>query len=180
MKASPLKVKIRKVDTDEYVPATIRHAPNNSLPSIQDGWRFNFNKEIRKIKNAIGYTLTVDETPHITEGALIFDLKFEQLAFMSYIEIAPHNKKKPKRFDDVAGCLIAFAFNESLRLCEGDYKALLVFDISEEKWEDQKKLESIYTKNYGAIPFPMGGWCIMDAAGYALRERYLGIKNNNK
>lgn len=174
MKADPIKVKIRQVETDEYVSATILPAPIDRLPSMHDGWRFNFDKLIRKLTNAVAYILVADETPQIVEGALIFELKNEQLAYMSYVEVAPHNQIKPKRYDDVAGCLIAFAFSESIRLCEDDFKYQLAFDVFEQNRKDQKKLESMYIEKYGAIHFPLtGGLCIVDDAGNKLITKYL-------
>jgi len=60
------------------------------------------------------------------------------------LEIAPHNiVQRSKKYDYVAGCLIAFANKESFKL-EGNYKGFLIFvsKTSLIKW---------YSKKYGAI-----------------------------
>ena len=46
----------------------------NSLPSITDGWRFNFNKHSKE-KDCETYVLTTQKTPEIIEGCLIINTK---------------------------------------------------------------------------------------------------------
>lgn len=56
--------------------------------------------------------------------------------YMAYIEIAPHNKGEKKKYDLVAGCLIAFACRLSFIHGKGDYKGWLAFDVQEADKKD--------------------------------------------
>ena len=47
-----MDVKIIKVATNGEVKAIIRHGKAAELPSIQDDWRFNFDKQIKKLANS--------------------------------------------------------------------------------------------------------------------------------
>ena len=70
---------------------------------------------------------------------------------MAYVEVAPHNKGKNKRYDKVAGCLIAFACRLSFMHGKGDYKGWLTFDVMEESEKDKVKLMAVYCVKYGAL-----------------------------
>lgn len=73
--------------------------------------------------------------------------------YMAFIEIAPHNKSGNRKYDKVAGCLIAFACRLSFIYGEGDYKGWLAFDVLEEQKENEIKLMSLYSKKYNALRF---------------------------
>lgn len=65
------------------------------------------------------------------------------MLIMDLVEIAPHNiGRKNKRYDYVAGCLIAFACRESFKL-ESSYKGFLAF-------ESKTRLINWYKENYYA------------------------------
>ena len=54
------------------------------------------------------------------------------MLIMDLVEIAPHNiGRESKRYDYVAGCLIAFACRESFKL-ENNYKGFLSFESKTE------------------------------------------------
>lgn len=67
---------------------------------------------------------------------------------MAYIEVAPHNKGSSKKYDKVAGCLIAYACRLSFIKGKDGY---LAFDVLEENDEDEKKLMELYSKKYSAV-----------------------------
>ena len=92
---------------------------------------------------------------------------------MAFVEVAPHNKTVAKRYDYVAGCLIAFAFRQSIIQGKGNYKAWLTFDVMEEKVDDQIKLMGMYSLKYGAVRVDETQMYIMDDAGDALIKKYL-------
>ncbi len=69
-----MKVKIIKTATAKVVDAFIKKGTVLEMPSIQQGWRFNFDKELKKLKNATGYLLVTEETPDLIEGCMIFQL----------------------------------------------------------------------------------------------------------
>ena len=108
-----MKSKIIRVIGHQSVDSEIIISSGFKLPSITDGWRFNFRKHSNK-PNFLTYVLICNETPDIIEGCFIFQMKNAVEPYMAYLEIAPHNKGKNKRFDNVAGCLIAFADNPTL------------------------------------------------------------------
>jgi hypothetical protein len=63
-----MKVRILRVKTDEHVNAKIIEAQRNvTLPSVTDGWRFNFKKHAHK-RNVEAYILVCDDTPDIIEA----------------------------------------------------------------------------------------------------------------
>jgi hypothetical protein len=144
-----MNVKIFKVEIDELVNAEIKESKKLKLPSIQEGWRFNFPKHA-KSKGADTYVLITEETPHIIEGCLIYRMREDQEPYMAYVEIAPHNKGEDRKYDLVAGCLIAFGCRLSFTLGKGDYKGWLAFDVQEPTKEDEKKLMALYSNKYKA------------------------------
>lgn len=145
-----MKVKIIEVKSNHYIDGKIIEPGKLILPSIQNGWRFNFKKH-SKVKGARTFVLVTDETPNIIEGCLIFEMMNNEEPYMAYIELAPYNKGNLRKFDLVAGCLIAFACRLSFNHGKGPFRGYLAFHVSEEKEEDQTKLMSHYSKMYKAI-----------------------------
>ena len=168
-----MNVKILRVSTDDLVGASIVGGEAVALPSIHTGWRFNFDKHSKSLANARTYILVADETPDIIEGCLIFQMLDKKIAYMAFVEVAPHNRSDPKKYEYVAGCLIAFAFKQSVIRGKGHYKAQLFFDVQEQSKEDEEKLIAIYRYKYNARR--MGGTrlVIIDEGGYDLIEKYL-------
>jgi hypothetical protein len=177
-----MKVRILKIKTGEPANASIEGNSTLALPSPphDEGWRFNFAKLSKQLKHASTYVLVTEETPHIIEGCLIFQLQNGEIPYGAYIEVAPHNKGKKKRYAHVAGCLIAFAFQLSLDLGKGDYAGLLYFDVLEEKKEDEVRLMSNYSSRYGAKRVgDTTKMLIADDDGHALIEKYLGWEQDS-
>lgn len=87
-----MKVKIRKAG-NVVINAKILNTKSIrvNLPSITEGWRFNFKKHSKSIGYET-YILVSDETPEIIEGCLIFEMKEKKEPYMAFVEIAPHNK----------------------------------------------------------------------------------------
>ncbi|WP_426668352.1 hypothetical protein ACPPVU_19520 [Mucilaginibacter sp. McL0603] len=168
-----MKVKIIKTATAKEVDALIRTGKLSEMPSIQQDWRFNFDKELKKLKNATGYLLVTEETPEVIEGCMIFQLIGEKTPYMAFVEVAPHNKKNAKMYDRVAGCLIAFAYQLSVIEGIGDYNSMLQFDVMEEKKEDEVKLMALYSTKYHAKRWGGTTMVIIDEDGEALVKEYL-------
>jgi hypothetical protein len=171
-----MNVKILKVAVDELVGATIMDRRKVQLPSIQDGWRFNFAKHSKALRHAETYVLIADDSPEILEGCLIFQMLDKQIPYMSFLEIAPHNQARPRRYDYIAGCLIAFAFKLSVLKGKGVYQAQLFFDVQEEHEGEAEKLIELYRKKYGALRQGDTTLVIIDDAGYKLISKYLERK----
>ncbi len=144
-----MNVKIIELKTKSEVKSKISLITKNKakLPSINDGWRFNFSKH-SKGKDYQTYTLTTNATPEIIEGCLIINTKTPFQVYMAFVEVAPHNRGNKKKYDRIAGCLIAFACRQSFINNKEGY---LAFDVLEEKKEDETKLMELYSQKYNAV-----------------------------
>lgn len=170
-----MKVRIEEVKTGELVDAAIERSSGRRLPSLHDeGWRFNFASLSKRLSNASTYVLVTEETPLVIEGCLIFRMDEGEIPYGAYLEVAPHNKGDQKKYDHVAGCLIAYAYQLSLEKGEGPYKGQLYFDVLEEAKEDEEKLMEIYKNRYGAEVVDGTTMLIRNSNGLALIEKYLG------
>lgn len=144
-----MNVKIIEVETKSKIKSQIYLVAKNKskLPSINEGWRFNFSKH-SKGKDYETYILTTEKTPEIIEGCLIINSKSPHQVYMAFVEVAPHNKGDEKIYDRVAGCLIAFACRQSFINGKEGY---LAFDVLEEKKENETKLMKLYSQKYNAV-----------------------------
>lgn len=144
-----MKVSIIESRTKSKIKASISLVTRDKLllPSINDGWRFNFNKHSKQ-KDYKTYTLTTLSTPKIVEGCLIINLENNFEVYMAYIEVAPHNRGDQKKYDHVAGCLIAFACKQSFI---HDKEGYVAFHVHEEHKENEIKLMELYTNKYNAL-----------------------------
>jgi hypothetical protein len=145
-----VKVKLLKISTDTLDDATIRDGKPNELPSIQSGWRFNFGSRKKELPYSTSYVLVSQETPDIIEGCLIFQMVDKTVPYMAYVEVAPHNRTEPKKYEYVGGCLIAFACKQSVTLGKNHNQGWLTFDVSEEDPIDQNRLMALYSSKYKA------------------------------
>lgn len=167
-----MKVKIIRVADNQEIDAAIVSSIGFILPSITDGWRFNFKSNTRKEKLDT-YMLVCFDTPDVTEGCLSFKMRDNKEAYMAYIELAPHNKEKERLYDKVAGCLIAYACRLSFIYGRGDFQGWLAFDVFEKSEEDEKRLMTHYCKAYGALRFGETTMVIPPDAGERLINTYL-------
>ena len=126
--------------TKELVEAEIIPLTNELIPNKKDGWHFNWQSILKKEGRIYG--LRTIKSPEKIEGAILLKVEYNML-IMDLLEIAPHNLgTKNKRYDYVAGCLIAFACRESFNI-EGDYQGFLTFIAKTE-------LIKLYSEKYGA------------------------------
>lgn len=144
-----MNVKILERKTKSEIKSQIYLVTKNKskLPSINEGWRFNFSKH-SKGKNFETYILTTNKTPEIIEGCLVINIKSPYQVYMAFVEVAPHNRGDKKRYERVAGCLIAFACRQSFI---NGQEGFLAFDVFEEKEETEKKLMNMYSQKYNAV-----------------------------
>jgi len=168
-----MKVKILNVSKDELTDASIMDGKKFTLPSMHNGWRYSFDKLSKILPNAETFVLVTEETPEIIEGCLIFQMINREVPYMAYLEIAPHNQADPKRYEYVAGCLIAFAFKQSLIKGKGYFKGQLFLDVLEEQKEDEIKLIGLYRKKYSARLLGDTRLVIIDDDGHALIKEFL-------
>jgi hypothetical protein len=169
-----MNVKILKIAENILVDAKILDTKlvKLNLPSVVDGWRFNFNKHSNK-KGFETYVLVCEETPDKIEGCLIFEMKSKVEPYMAFVEIAPHNKGTNKEYEKVAGCLIAFACRLSFKNGKGDYRGFLAFDVMEENKADQVKLMGLYSAKYGAYRLGETTMVILPVGGEKLINDFL-------
>lgn len=169
-----MNVRILRISKNELVDAKILNAKSTklNLPSISDGWRFNFKKQAKEY-NHEAYILVSDETPDIIEGCLIFEMKGKVEPYMAFIEVAPHNKDSIKRYERIAGCLIAFACRLSFIKANEPYKGYLVFDVLEENKEDEVKLMALYSIKYNALRYRETTMIIVPEGGEKLITEFL-------
>lgn len=171
-----MNVQILKLASNEWIDAEIKNGKMFSLPSIVDGWVFNFNKH-SKVRGVSTYVLIAKTTPELIEGCLIFQMQENKQPYMAYIEIAPHNKGNVKIYDTVAGCLIAFACRLSFILGKEDYRGWLAFDVHEQTEEDQIKLMSMYSEKYYAKRIGETTMIITPKDGEILIDKYLNKRS---
>jgi hypothetical protein len=171
-----MKVKILEVLSDELVGAVIRDGKAIELPSIHNGWDFNFGSRLRELPYAKAYILVAQQSLEVTEGCLIFQMQEKTIPYMAYLEIAPHNRTDPRKYDYVAGCLIAYACKLSFTKGKGDHQGWLTFDVSEENLEKQHRLMAHYSQKYGAKRFGETTMLIEPNQGLVLIADYLERK----
>ena len=149
----------------KLIRSEIVSVDKNKLPLKKEGWNFNWRQLFEEGKVFILRTLnSVDKI----EGALCLKVVHEMLV-METLELAPHNiGQKNKRYDYVAGCLIAFGCRESFKI-QGDYKGFLTF-------VSKTHLIKWYTEKYGA-ELALGQRMFIDwENGEKLIEKYLNCK----
>lgn len=155
-----MQVYIFDIKQNKYLTATIKTGNLKDMPAKKDGWHFNWRKEF-KVRNTKTYVLKITDK---TEG--VIQLKeLNGMLIMDLIEIAPHNAGKNKRFDFVAGCLIAFACRESIKL-ETNYRGFVSFVA-------KTKLIGWYKMKYGATQAIGQRMYIDDFQGQQLITEYL-------
>jgi len=162
-----MKVKILEKSTSIEKLAEINLITKKELPLKKDGWNFNW-RQLSKIEGSSIYKIALDETSNKIEGVVMLTLYNDEMLFMNNIEVAPHNLGKGKKYDNVAGCLIAFACKESFKRGKGNYQGFLTFDSKTE-------LIELYHHKYGAT-LAMGNKMFFDSeVGKKLMEKYLRI-----
>jgi hypothetical protein len=145
-----MKVKIREVTEAELKEALIREGKGKELPSMHNNWKFNFATQLKNLSNAKAYVLVTADASQTPQGCMIFQLVEKVIPYMAYLETAPHNRGIAKKYDDVAGCLIAFACKLALTSKDENHRGYLTFNVGEKDLADEKKLIEIYLKKYGA------------------------------
>ncbi len=169
-----MRVGLKEVETGDFVNGLIERSSRRPLPSLHDEeWKFDFARLSRQLRNASTYVLVAEDTPQTIEGCLIFQLIDGVMPYGAYLEVALHNRGDEKKYDYVAGCLIAYAYQLSLDKGVGAYNGQLYFIVSEASKEDEDYLKNHYINHYGAEELEDGSLRIDDESGPALIEKYL-------
>ena len=152
---------------DKLRAAEIVLANYEDLPLKKKGWKFNWKSAFKAKKSNI-YIIRIKRLANSLEG-IIQLAEFEGMLVMNLIELAPHNiGKESKRYEFVAGCLIAFGCYESFKL-ETNYKGFLTF-------ETKTKLRAWYKKKYYAEDAMGNKMFIWPEDGIKLINEYLTRK----
>ncbi len=156
--------------TDTLVEAEIVKGTLRDMPLKKDGWDFNWRAEIKEAnKEVFVLKLLSDDS---VQGALSLRMEGDMLV-MDLVEIAPHNKGQTnKKYKYVAGCLIAYACEETLKL-EGNYYGYLTF-IS------KTALINWYIEKYHAQQAMGQNMFIDTIGGKKLIDEYLNRKKDEK
>lgn len=150
--------------TKKLIETEIVPMDKKIIPFKKDGWNFNWRK-LSSEENGETFILRTINSPNQIEGALQLKIEYNMLV-MDALELAPHNiGHKNKRYDHIAGCLIAFACRESFKII-GDYKGFLTF-------VSKTNLIELYVQKYGA-ELALGQRMFIDwDAGERLINEYL-------
>ena len=164
-------VYVLNILSDQLVEAEIVPLISNEyIPLKKDGWKFNW-RQLVKQEGTQAYVLKLKGKPYTLEGALLLRIEGGML-IMDVLEIAPHNVGKNKRYDFVAGALIAFGCRESFKL-DSVYKGFLTFVA-------KTKLINWYKNKYGAES-AFGNRMYIDwENGQRLIEEYLNREKDEK
>ncbi|MNK05389.1 hypothetical protein D3C87_232710 [compost metagenome] len=167
-----MKVKIVEVNSDQLVSAEIREGNKKEMPSLSDGWSFNFSKHsLGKGKKV--FILVKEDSPTIIEGCMIFSIHETFGPFMDYLEVAPHNWGSNGKYKRVAGCLIAYACRLSFKEGTGNNRGILTFKAFAENKDSHEHLERLYRSNYMAVKNPFGYMEIYSDKSEVLIDKYL-------
>jgi hypothetical protein len=167
-----MKVKILEIDSDKLIQAVIREGAKSEIPSLKNGWRFNFNKHVL-VKGKRAFVLVQEDSPNIVEGCMIFSLHETFGPYMDYLEVAPHNLGSNGKYKRVAGCLIAYACVLSFEEGADIDKGILTFYAFGEDERSKQRLEDLYRIKYRAIKNIWGFMEIYQDESKLLIEEYL-------
>ena len=100
---------IENVITGDSFTTEISVLTISDLKSVgkKDSWLFNWRDEYKKPVRDV-YKLTIVNNPHIIQGLISLEVKFDHV-FIHLVESAPFNKGKTKVYSGVPGNLVAFA-----------------------------------------------------------------------
>jgi len=160
-----MKVRIIESETGEVVDAIIQKASLKEMPLKKDGWQFTW-RSLYKTEGADIYVLKSEESEYSIEGVIMLSMMYDEMLYMNNIEVSPTNIGKKGKYDQVAGCLIAFGCLQSIKLGKNTYKGYLTF-------ESKTRLIELYQEKYGAT-LAMGQKMFIDPiAGEQLILNYL-------
>jgi len=162
-----MKVLISNVKTGLKEVAIISILKKSEIPMKKNGWNFNW-KKLYLVEGSITYKLSLQDSLGIVEGLIMLTIINGEMVYMNNVELAPHNLGSNRAYNNVAGCLMAFACRESFEKGKNEYKGFLSFDSKTE-------LIDLYQKKYGAT-HAMGQKLFFDPnAGKVMIQKYLQL-----
>ena len=160
-----MQVYLQETQTGKTISALILSAEKGDMPLKKDGWNFTW-KDLYKDKDAVFYKLVLEETPEVIEGVIMMSISNGEMVYLNNVELAPHNISRDKRYDYVAGCLIAYGCLYGHRNGVGNYKGFVCFD-------SKTTLINHYRTKYGAEQLMGQRMFIAPETGIELIKKYL-------
>lgn len=163
-----MEVDILETRTKKEKLAEITSAILKEMPKKKNGWNFTW-RTLFKVEGNEVYKLTLQENHSEIEGMLMLTLMNDEMVYMNTIEVAPHNHGSKGKYDNVAGCLIAYACLRSFELGKNNYEGFLTF-------ESKTELIELYHDRYGATLAAGQRMFIEPEISLELIEKYLKLK----
>lgn len=165
-----MEVKITEFTTGSDINVIIETANRKDMPARKNGWQFTW-RTLYKTEGATFYKLSLKDSGEV-QGMLMLSVMAEEMLYMNNIEVAPHNFGSKGKYENVAGCLIAYACLKSFELGQNNYTGYLTFD-------SKTKLIPFYEQKYSAT-WTMGQkMYIAPNIGLKHIEKYLNRKMND-
>ncbi len=162
-----MKTQITDVVSSKQIDAIVEKATKKDMPIKKNGWQFTW-RSLHKTEGSEFYKLVIEKNEEI-QGMLMLSLMNDEMLYMNNIEVAPHNFGAKGKYENVAGCLIAYGCLKSFELGQDHYKGYLTF-------ESKTKLISLYEKKYNATLVVGQRMFIEPKEGLKLIEKYLNQK----
>lgn len=163
-----MRINILEVNSNIEIKAEIKPLEKKLIPLKKEGWNFNW-KELFKVEGSKFFGITCLNSPNRIEGIIMLTLFYDEMLFMNNIELAPRNLGRNKKFDNIAGALLAFGCKKSFILGKGNYHGYLSFD-------SKTKLIELYQSKYDATHAMGSKMFFSPESGKKLMNKYLQIK----
>lgn len=157
---------ILDLETDRLLQIVIQNASLNEIKLSSSKFEFNWTK-LFKQSNTQTYSLKLDEENCEIIG-LLHLINNQGMLIMNLVEVNQTNIGRKKRYDFIAGCLIAFACQKSFEL-DSDYKGFLTFTA-------KSQLIELYKTKYYAKQVNGQRMYIEPEFGVKLINKYLNRK----
>lgn len=154
---------IENIQSGDSFPTEISLLTTSELKNItnKNGWRFNWNKEIKQPERDI-FKLTITNNPNIIQGIISLEVKPDHV-YMHLIESAPFNIGKHKTYFGVPGNLVAYACKLSFQRGGEGYVSFTA----------KTKLIDHYIESLGAIHLGRHLMVINTTAALRLINKYI-------
>ncbi len=151
-----------ELSSGRKIECVIELAGKSTLPKKKEGWSFNWSIAFMDTWSKV-YILKESANTRI-HGCLQLR-NIDGMLIMETVELASFNIGLKKEYDKVAGCLIAFACREAIKI-KSDYKGYLTF-------VSKTRLINWYKKKYYATQSIGQRMYIDPLAGEKLINEYL-------
>lgn len=156
---------LRQSKTDQTVEASIEEIQRYDILRKLDGWNFAWSQLATEGDGRL-YGMTVSASSDSFENMLMLTMTDNELVYMICIEVAPHNYGSVGLYENVAGCLLAFACLKSFEEGNGNYSEYVSFD-------SKTQLVQLYEPKYGARRAKGTKMFFNPEAGARLIQNYL-------